>query len=120
MSGELAQTFHERFGVSTAQPGLLQLRQCFEEAVHRQLQQEQALQSLRALNGSVIALLPQPQQQIECKRMPFGSWVAAGSNGLLKPFAAKGQTSLAVLLDQRQADQIRVIGHICVITGERS
>ena len=77
MSGELAQTFHEHFGVSTAQPGLLQLR-----------------------------------QQIECKRMPFCSWVATGSNGLLKSFAAQRQMTLAVLLDQRQANQIRAIGHI--------
>ena len=84
----MAQTVHERFGISSAQPGLLQLRQRFKETIHRQLQQQQALQSLRALNGSVITLLPQPQQQIPCKRMPLGSWVAAGGNGLLKSFAA--------------------------------
>ena len=85
----MAQTIHERLGVSSAQPGLLQLRQCFEKTVHRQLKQQQALQSLRALNGSVVALLPQPQQQIEGERMPIGSWIATGRDGLLETFAAK-------------------------------
>ena len=108
----MAQTIHERLGVSSAQPGLLQLRQWFEKTVHRQLKQQQAWQSLRALNGSVVALLPQPQQQIESKRMPIGSWIATGRDGLLKSFAAQRQTALAVLLDQRQANQIRAIGHI--------
>ena len=116
----MAQTVHERLGVSSSQPGLLQLRQCFEKTVHRQLKHQQALQSLRALNGSVIALLPQPQQKIESKLMPIGSWVATGRDGLLQAFATKRQTALTVLLDQRQTDQIRVIGHICVITTKRS
>ncbi len=52
--------------------------------------------------------------------MPIGSWIATGRDGLLETFAAKRQTPLTVLLDQRQTNQIRVIGHICVITAKRS
>ena len=110
-TAEVFQGGDQRRGVTVAEPLGLQGGELLLQGLNRNRDQQQALLRGGATQGTLVAALPDPNQEIQGLLTPHLAGVRACRQGLTQGLALQGHRPLAALLQQGQHDQIGGIGH---------